>query len=402
MHARRTRRSTTLALQAVVLAALVGAGFAVSTAVGSATASPAASTTTGTTGTTATATTTTTKTTTTATTTAKTTTTTVAAPTDKSLPGISGTARDGQLLTASNGSWTGSPTSYAYGWLRCDGNGGACGSISGANSRQYTVTTADVGHRLRVEVTATNAGGSGSATSSPTDVVQASGSAPANTKLPSLSGNPQQGATLAADIGTWSGSSPISYDYTWQRCDSAGNNCSTFIAHNSGATRYTLGGADVGRRIRVEVQAKNAEGSSYVYSSPTGVVQPPKTTQSAAAIAVSGVSLPDRLVIDRVSFSPARLRSRNTSLVARFHVADAHGLSVQGALVFALGLPYGWTFNASEQATDANGWATIVIRPTRAMPLRRGELVLFVRARRPGDSLLAGVSTRRLVQERIG
>jgi hypothetical protein len=37
------------------------------------------------------------------------------------------------------------------------------------------------------------------------------------------------------------------------------------------------------------------------------------------------------------------------------------------------------------------------------MPLGRGhDLVLFVRARKPGDNLLAGVSTRRLVQETIG
>jgi len=35
------------------------------------------------------------------------------------------------------------------------------------------------------------------------------------------------------------------------------------------------------------------------------------------------------------------------------------------------------------------------------MPLRRGDLVMFIRARKPGDSLLAGVSTRRLVQEAI-
>jgi hypothetical protein len=35
------------------------------------------------------------------------------------------------------------------------------------------------------------------------------------------------------------------------------------------------------------------------------------------------------------------------------------------------------------------------------MPLRPGELVLFVRARKPGDNLLAGVSTRRLVQAAI-
>ena len=61
----------------------------------------------------------------------------------------------------------------------------------------------------------------------------------------------------------------------------------------------------------------------------------------------------------------------------------------------------GSLFIVREMQTDSHGWATIVIHPTPNMPLRRGDLVMFVRARKPGDNLLAGVSTRRLVQEGI-
>jgi hypothetical protein len=361
-------------LQAFGLAFLVGVGLASSVAIGS--ASTGATTTT-------------------------TTTTAPAPPANTRAPTISGTARDGTTLTASNGSWTGSPTSYAYRWERCDSAGGACAAISGATSKQYTISSADVGHRLRVEVTATNAGGSGSATSGPTGAVQPSGNAPANTHLPAVTGTAQQGATLKVDNGTWTGTAPITYDYTWQRCDQNGANCSTFITHSPSASSYTTGVADVGKKIRVEVQAKNSIGSSYVYSPATAVIAAAKTTQSATVVAIQNVSLPDRLVIDRVSFSPNPLQSRSSTIEARFHVSDTKGLSVQGALVFALGLPYGWTYNAPERATGADGWVTLTIRPTRNIPLRRGDLVMFVRARKPGDSLLAGVSTRRLVQEGI-
>jgi hypothetical protein len=219
------------------------------------------------------------------------------------------------------------------------------------------------------------------------------------TRPPSLSGTAQQGSTLTADRGGWSGTAPIKYDYTWQRCDANGNACVTFIAH-SRTTSYTLTSSDVGHTLRLEVTAYNSRGTRSAFSNPTGLVSASKPAPTT--IAVTNVSLPDRLVIDRVSFSPNPITSRSTAITARFHVADTKGLSVQGALVYALGLPYGWTYNAPEQATGSDGWATIAIQPTRNMPVRRGaDLVLFVRARKPGDNLLAGVSTRRLVQDPI-
>ncbi len=112
------------------------------------------------------------------------------------------------------------------------------------------------------------------------------------------------------------------------------------------------------------------------------------------------VSPPNRLIVDNVKFEPSLLASR-AAFTARFHVSDTRGFAIQGALVYALGLPYGWVGNAAEVTTDASGWATISMQPTGAMPLRPGALVIFVRARKPGDNLLAGVSTRRLVQVSI-
>jgi Glycosyl hydrolase family 26 len=97
-------------------------------------------------------------------------------PANTSPPTASGTTRVGQTLSGATGTWTGSPTSYAYQWDRCNSAGGSCTEISGATASSYALQAADVGSTLRVAVTATNAAGSGSASSSQTAVVTNGGS----------------------------------------------------------------------------------------------------------------------------------------------------------------------------------------------------------------------------------
>jgi len=75
------------------------------------------------------------------------------------------------------------------------------------------------------------------------------------------------------------------------------------------------------------------------------------------------------------------------------------GRLIQGAPVLATGIPFGRVTETPEGITDANGIATIAFRPTARLPFLRGaSVVFFLRARKPGENPLAGVSTRRLVQ----
>jgi sugar lactone lactonase YvrE len=90
------------------------------------------------------------------------------------LPAISGSAIEGQHLTTSNGTWGGGAVeTYTYQWQDCNGAGEACSAISGATSSGYTLAASDVGHTIRVVVTAHNTAGSASETSAATAVVTA-------------------------------------------------------------------------------------------------------------------------------------------------------------------------------------------------------------------------------------
>ncbi len=93
------------------------------------------------------------------------------APANTAAPTISGTAKVGEQLTASQGSWTGGATSFSYQWQRCDKNGSACVSVADATGKTYGVRSVDTGNTLRVVVTAQNLAGSTNATSSASSLV---------------------------------------------------------------------------------------------------------------------------------------------------------------------------------------------------------------------------------------
>ena len=184
-------------------------------------------------------------------------------PVNTGTPSISGTAAQGDTLTASPGSWSNSPSSYSYQWQDCSS---ACTSVSGATSPTYQVQSSDVGNSIDVVVTGTNAGGSASATSARTAVVTASPTAaPVNSATPTISGSTEEGQTLTAATGIWS-NSPTSYAYQWQDCSSA-DGCVS-ISGATGST-YAPQSSDVGNTIEVAVTATNSEGSASAVSAPT-------------------------------------------------------------------------------------------------------------------------------------
>jgi hypothetical protein len=223
-----------------------------------------------------------------------------AGPQNNGTPTITGTAAVGETLTGHNGSWFCEPPyrdpdtgaiwagcKYDFQWQRCGpGGAGGCTNIATGIEQEYDVQPTDAGSSLRVAVTATNydcnAIGEDCRYSSATALSAFTAAVPGGlpepppppaedpptaNALPAVAGLPQEGQTLTASTGDWSGARPMGYAYRWSRC-------STPCADVPGATEasYALGAADVGSMLRVTVTATNALGSATATSQPTSVV----------------------------------------------------------------------------------------------------------------------------------
>jgi hypothetical protein len=230
------------------------------------------------------------------------------APSNTAKPAISGTEKAGSTLTASDGTWSNSPTSYAYQWRRCATDGTACGDIVGATDKTYTLTSTAVHHTIRVVVTAKNADGSASATSDPSGVI-GSAKGPSNTVRPALSGDTMPGGTLTVTNGAWSPQAS-SYQYQWQRCQADGT-----CLNVSGATGRTYGvrTADVGSRLRALVTAHTSSGQTTALSENSDVIGS-GTTTTTVTTTVQGNKAP---VLKFIS-----LRRVGKRVYARFRVCD--------------------------------------------------------------------------------
>lgn len=115
---------------------------------------------------------------------------------------------------------------------------------------------------------------------------------PVNAGLPAISGTAQIGQALATTDGSWTGTTPMSYAYQWQRCDSTGASCSA-VGGATSAT-YAVASADAGFTLRARVTAVNSVGSASAVSAASAAVQaapvPPPPVGDSPRFGVSGLT----------------------------------------------------------------------------------------------------------------
>jgi hypothetical protein len=134
-----------------------------------------------------------------------------AKPTNTAAPVIEGTALQGETLSATTGSWTGSPSSFSYQWEDCNEAGLNCSNVTGATSSERTLAASDVGHTVRVAVSALNSAGSTTASSAQSTPVTAAASGGAGggactktiSSLTAVNSDLTAGAVVCLTAGTY-------------------------------------------------------------------------------------------------------------------------------------------------------------------------------------------------------
>ncbi|MDN4480726.1 excalibur calcium-binding domain-containing protein [Demequina muriae] len=166
-------------------------------------------------------------------------------------PKVTGSPTVGSTLTASAGTWSPTPGSVTYRWYR-DGT-----SISGATSRSYKATTADIGHKITVKATATRTGYSAMSKTSASVTVWRRLVAP----TPTITGTAKAGSTLTVKRGTW-GPGTVTTKVQWYVNGKA--------VSGSTASTYKVRPADAYKSITVKVVGTK---SGYTSATRTSAVK---------------------------------------------------------------------------------------------------------------------------------
>ena len=173
-----------------------------------------------------------------------------AAPTNTSLPSITGEATVGTSLTVNTGSWSSTQVTFNIQWFSCSTNlSTSCVAQSGRTTGTYLITTSDLTRYIRASVTALDAtGGSTVFTTLVGPVV----TPPQASVLPVITGVATPGSVLQATRGTWSGAAATGDQYQWLRCTSVDTSNCTVISTSTSNT-YTVQNSDTGFRLAVNV-----------------------------------------------------------------------------------------------------------------------------------------------------
>ena len=169
---------------------------------------------------------------------------------------------------------------------------------------------------------------------------------------------------------------------------------------------YKLQAADGGNTVRVVVTAKNSDGSDSATSVPTAAVAAAPvanngcpTNKSLKTAPIAEIAPPARLQIEAFDVLSGPVNERSTTFTLKVRVGSTCSVDIKGASVYVTAVPYNQFSIPEEELTGDDGTAKLVFQRDANFPAssQQQQLTLFIRVTKPGEDILAGVSTRRLV-----
>ncbi|REK72375.1 CHAP domain-containing protein [Aeromicrobium endophyticum] len=209
-------------------------------------------------------------------------------------PVVTGTAKIGQRLSATGGTWSRTDVALTYQWFS------GANSIAGATSATYAAQAADVGQPLTVRVTASRAGFT-PATSTSASTASVAGGTLVRRSGPSVTGTPRVGAPLTASPGTWSPAATTTFQWYADGRAVAGATAQTFRP-TARERRATITVRVTARRAGYTSATATSAATSAVGTGRIDVAKGPRIAGSPSAGAV--------LTIDPGTYSPANASVR--------------------------------------------------------------------------------------------
>ena len=123
------------------------------------------------------------------------------------------------------------------------------------------------------------------------------------------------------------------------------------------------------------------------------------TDKSTKPTQIANIAPPARTQIVAFDVLSGPVNERSDTFTLKVRVGSTCSRDIIGASVYVTAVPYNQFTIPDEELTGSEGTATLVFRRDANFPAsdQQQQLTLFIRATKPGEDPLAGVSTRRLV-----
>jgi hypothetical protein len=128
------------------------------------------------------------------------------------------------------------------------------------------------------------------------------------------------------------------------------------------------------------------------------------TNKSAKTAAIADIAPPARTQIAAFEVLSGPITEQTDSFTLKVRIGSTCSVNIKGASVYVTAVPYNQFTIPTEELTGDDGTAILVFHRDANFPAssQQQQLTLFIRATKPGEDPLAGVSTRRLVAVPFG